>query len=162
MQYVIGFVIALFIALTGVGAGTITVPVLVLFLGVPAPVAVGIGLMFATCGEADSGAGANCSPQRGLADSCLYARRRCAGRDHRIAVPEAPGQCRITKPAERDIGHNSGGDGKLADSCLLSGHSSRTPASEIAALCSGGLCCRWALRLVFLQPERALLALPRC
>jgi len=48
MQYVIGFLIALFIALTGVGAGTVTVPVLVLFLGVPAPVAVGIGLMFAT------------------------------------------------------------------------------------------------------------------
>ena len=48
MQYLIGFVIALFIALTGVGAGTVTVPVLVLFLGGPAPVAVGIGLMFAT------------------------------------------------------------------------------------------------------------------
>jgi len=48
MHYVIGFFIALFIALTGVGAGTITVPVLVLFLGVPAPIAVGIGLMFAT------------------------------------------------------------------------------------------------------------------
>ena len=48
MQYAIGFVIALFIALTGVGAGTVTVPVLVLFLGVPAPIAVGIGLMFAT------------------------------------------------------------------------------------------------------------------
>jgi len=48
MPYLIGFVIALFIALTGVGAGTITVPVLVLFLGVDAPVAVGIGLMFAT------------------------------------------------------------------------------------------------------------------
>jgi uncharacterized membrane protein YfcA len=47
MQYAIGFVIALFIALTGVGAGTVTVPVLVLFLGVPAPVAVSIGLMFA-------------------------------------------------------------------------------------------------------------------
>lgn len=46
MQYLIGFIIALFIALTGVGAGTITVPVLVLFLGVPAPVAVGIGLTF--------------------------------------------------------------------------------------------------------------------
>ena len=46
MRYVIGFVIALFIALTGVGAGTISVPVLVLFLQVPAPVAVGIGLMF--------------------------------------------------------------------------------------------------------------------
>ena len=48
MQYLIGFVIALFIALTGVGAGTITVPILVLFLRVPAPVAVGIGLMFST------------------------------------------------------------------------------------------------------------------
>jgi len=48
MQYIIGFFIALFIALTGVGAGTVTVPVLVLFLGVPAPVAVGIGLMFST------------------------------------------------------------------------------------------------------------------
>jgi uncharacterized protein len=48
MQYLIGFVIALFIALTGVGAGTVTVPVLVLFLGVPAPVAVGIGLMFSS------------------------------------------------------------------------------------------------------------------
>jgi uncharacterized protein len=48
MQYVIGFIIALFIALTGVGAGTITVPILVLFLGVPAPVAVSIGLLFST------------------------------------------------------------------------------------------------------------------
>lgn len=46
MQYLIGFVIALFIALTGVGAGTVTVPVLVLFLKVPAAEAVGIGLMF--------------------------------------------------------------------------------------------------------------------
>ena len=46
MQYLIGFIIALFITLTGVGAGTITVPILVLFLGVPAPVAVSIGLMF--------------------------------------------------------------------------------------------------------------------
>ncbi len=48
MQYLIGFIIAMFIALTGVGAGTVTVPVLILFLGVPAPAAVGIGLMFAT------------------------------------------------------------------------------------------------------------------
>jgi len=48
MHYFIGFVIALFIALTGVGAGTVTVPVLVLFLGVPAVEAVGIGLMFST------------------------------------------------------------------------------------------------------------------
>jgi uncharacterized membrane protein YfcA len=48
MQYLIGFFIALFIALTGVGAGTVTVPILILFLGVPAPIAVGIGLMFST------------------------------------------------------------------------------------------------------------------
>lgn len=46
MRYGIGFLIALFIALTGVGAGTITVPVLVLFLRVPAAEAVGIGLAF--------------------------------------------------------------------------------------------------------------------
>jgi uncharacterized membrane protein YfcA len=46
MHYFIGFVIALFIALTGVGAGTVTVPILVLFLKVPAPAAVGIGLIF--------------------------------------------------------------------------------------------------------------------
>jgi uncharacterized protein len=46
MQYIIGFIIALFITLTGVGAGTITVPILVLFLGVPAPVAVSVGLIF--------------------------------------------------------------------------------------------------------------------
>lgn len=48
MHSVIGFLIAFFIALTGVGAGTITVPVLVLFLHVPAATAVGIGLMFST------------------------------------------------------------------------------------------------------------------
>src|SRR5271163_2051953 len=46
LQYVIGFIIALFIALTGVGAGTLTVPVLVLFLHIPAPTAVAIGLTF--------------------------------------------------------------------------------------------------------------------
>jgi uncharacterized protein len=52
MQYVIGFLIALFIALTGVGAGTITVPVLVLFLNVPAATAVGIGLTFSAAVKA--------------------------------------------------------------------------------------------------------------
>lgn len=46
MTYLLGLLIAFFIAITGVGAGTITVPVLVLFLGVPAPIAVGIGLVF--------------------------------------------------------------------------------------------------------------------
>lgn len=48
MPYLIGLIIALFIAFTGVGAGTITVPMLVLFLGIPAPAAVGIGLLFAS------------------------------------------------------------------------------------------------------------------
>ena len=46
MEYLIGFIIAAFIALTGVGAGTITTPLLILFLGVPATVAVATGLMF--------------------------------------------------------------------------------------------------------------------
>jgi uncharacterized membrane protein YfcA len=48
LEYFIGFVIAVFIALTGVGAGTITTPLLILFLGVPAPVAVATGLMFSS------------------------------------------------------------------------------------------------------------------
>jgi len=47
VTYLLGLLIAFFIAVTGVGAGTITVPVLVLFLGVPAPIAVGVGLIFA-------------------------------------------------------------------------------------------------------------------
>jgi uncharacterized membrane protein YfcA len=46
LEYAIGFLIAVFIALTGVGAGTITTPVLILFLGAPAPIAVSTGLMF--------------------------------------------------------------------------------------------------------------------
>lgn len=46
MEYAIGFIIAAFIALTGVGAGTITTPLLILFLGLPAPVAVSTGLLF--------------------------------------------------------------------------------------------------------------------
>lgn len=48
MEYVIGFLIAVVIALTGVGAGTITAPVLILILGVPGGVAVGTALGFAT------------------------------------------------------------------------------------------------------------------
>lgn len=46
MEYLIGFIIAAFIALTGVGAGTITTPLLILFLGVPTATAVTTGLMF--------------------------------------------------------------------------------------------------------------------
>ena len=46
MHYLIGFIIAMFIALTGVGAGTITTPLLILFLHVPTHVAVTTGLVF--------------------------------------------------------------------------------------------------------------------
>ena len=46
MEYLIGFIIAVFIALTGVGAGTITTPLLMLMLGVPAATAVSVGLTF--------------------------------------------------------------------------------------------------------------------
>jgi uncharacterized membrane protein YfcA len=46
VEYLIGFIIAVFIALTGVGAGTITTPLLVLMLGVPVGIAVSVGLMF--------------------------------------------------------------------------------------------------------------------
>jgi uncharacterized protein len=46
VEYTIGFIIAVFIALTGVGAGTITTPLLILFLHVPTSIAVSTGLMF--------------------------------------------------------------------------------------------------------------------
>lgn len=48
MEYLIGFVIAVIIALTGVGAGTITAPILILALHVPAGVAVGTALGYST------------------------------------------------------------------------------------------------------------------
>jgi uncharacterized membrane protein YfcA len=48
MEYLIGFVIALAIGLTGVGAGSVTTPVLILFLGIPAAPAVGTSLIYAT------------------------------------------------------------------------------------------------------------------
>jgi len=47
MEPVLGFFIALAIAVTGVGAGTITAPVLMLFMGVEPAVAVGTALVFA-------------------------------------------------------------------------------------------------------------------
>lgn len=46
MEYVLGFLIALTIGLTGVGGGTLTVPILILFLGVPTAEAVGTALAF--------------------------------------------------------------------------------------------------------------------
>jgi len=48
MEFVLGFVIAVFIALTGVGAGSLTTPLLILFFGLPAKEAVGSALIFGT------------------------------------------------------------------------------------------------------------------
>lgn len=46
MIYLLGFVIAVAIGLTGVGAGTLTTPLLILAVGVPARIAVGTSLIF--------------------------------------------------------------------------------------------------------------------
>src|ERR1700730_13562084 len=46
MVYLIGFLIALAIGLTGVGAGTLTTPLLILAVGLPARIAVGTSLIF--------------------------------------------------------------------------------------------------------------------
>lgn len=48
MEYLIGFFIAVVIALTGVGAGTITAPMLILILHAPASIAVGTALGYST------------------------------------------------------------------------------------------------------------------
>lgn len=48
MEFLLGFMIAAAIGLTGVGAGVITTPVLILFLHVPAAQAVGTALIFST------------------------------------------------------------------------------------------------------------------
>ncbi len=48
MPALLGFLIALSIALTGVGAGTLSVPLLMLVVGVPATEAVALGLTFST------------------------------------------------------------------------------------------------------------------
>lgn len=47
MEFLIGFLIAAAIGLTGVGGGTITTPLLILVLGRPATIAVGTALVFA-------------------------------------------------------------------------------------------------------------------
>jgi uncharacterized membrane protein YfcA len=46
MEIALGFVIAVFIALTGVGAGSMTTPLLILLLGMPTASAVGTALIF--------------------------------------------------------------------------------------------------------------------
>lgn len=48
MDYLIGFLVAAAVGLTGVGGGTLTVPLLILGLGVPAAEAVGTSLLFVT------------------------------------------------------------------------------------------------------------------
>ena len=119
MQYLIGFVIALFIALTGVGAGTVTVPVLILFLGVPAPVAVGIGLMFATAVKL-------------ILVPTQIARRNVAWRTLGFMLLggapgvivgslflETFGQRRIAEPDECAAGHDSRNYLSLADLCFI-------------------------------------------
>src|SRR5580700_1569844 len=47
MQYLIGFLIALAVGLTGIGGGSFTVPALVLIVGLPAGSAVGTAFVFA-------------------------------------------------------------------------------------------------------------------
>jgi uncharacterized protein len=46
VEYTLGFVIAVFIGLTGVGAGSMTTPLLILLLGMPTSQAVGTALIF--------------------------------------------------------------------------------------------------------------------
>ena len=117
--------IALFIALTGVGAGTVTVPVLVLFLGVPAPIAVGIGLMFS-------------SAIKLILVPAQISRRNVAwrtlgfmllggvpGRAHRLAVPEASGQCRLQNLLNAILGAILV-DRQVANRLFLPSHEGRT------------------------------------
>src|SRR5580692_9961307 len=47
MHYLIGFVIALAVGLTGIGGGSFTVPALVLIVGLPANAAVGTAFVYA-------------------------------------------------------------------------------------------------------------------
>ncbi len=46
MEFALGFVISIFIAITGVGAGSLTTPLLILLLGMPAGEVVGTALIF--------------------------------------------------------------------------------------------------------------------
>jgi hypothetical protein len=46
MEIALGFIIAIFIAITGVGAGSMTTPLLILLLGMPTKQAVGTALIF--------------------------------------------------------------------------------------------------------------------
>ena len=119
MPYLIGFIIALFITLTGVGAGTITVPILVLFLGVPAPVAVAIGLMFAAAVKlilVPAQIVRGNVAWRTLGYMLLGGD---SGRTHRLAVSQAPGDGRLGERDQRYSRHHPRGHVSLADSLLF-------------------------------------------
>src|SRR5215831_7945876 len=48
MEFLIGFIIAAAVGLTGVGGGVLTTPILILFLGISPAEAVGSALIFST------------------------------------------------------------------------------------------------------------------
>ena len=161
MQYVIGFFIALFIALTGVGAGTITVPVLVLFLGVPAPVAVGIGLMFSAAVKL-------------ILVPAQIVRGNVAWRTlGYMLLGGVPGvlvgslflkhlvTAGSAESAECDSRRDSGHHRSLADCLFVPTHEAepRRPRSQSA--CFPGSCFPWAPRWVFPRRARARWAAPR-
>ena len=137
MQYVIGFLIALFIALTGVGAGTVTVPVLVLFLGVPAPVAVGIGLMFSTAVKLILVPAQIARKQRGMAHAGLDAAGRSTGRIIGSLFLKQLVTRRVAEPAECDAGRDSGEHGGVAALLFV-------PSDQGGCECAGtaARCCR--------------------
>jgi len=56
MAFLLGFLIAFAIGVTGVGAGTVTAPLLILALGLPPEVAVGTALLFAFLVKVPAGA----------------------------------------------------------------------------------------------------------
>ena len=161
MQYVIGFFIALFIALTGVGAGTITVPVLVLFLGVPAPVAVGIGLMFSAAVKL-------------ILVPAQIARRNVAWRTlGYMLLGGAPGVLVGSLFLKHLV---SAGSANLLNAILgailvttaswqiffRSAPWKTTAIRATAARCSRGSCFRWARRWAFHPREQARWAAPHC
>ena len=59
MAFLLGFLIAFAIGVTGVGAGTVTAPLLILALGLPPEVAVGTALLFGFLVKVPAGAGAS-------------------------------------------------------------------------------------------------------
>ena len=56
MAFLLGFLIAFAIGVTGVGAGTVTAPLLILALGLPPEVAVGTALLFGFLVKVPAGA----------------------------------------------------------------------------------------------------------